>query len=338
MKQNQSRDSDDAKEQEGGAPDQGPAARPGSHRVIPASARQEDDATMLIGNREASGVANPRSARLKPGTARVPSLQQTEPQEFHSVPSRKGESVQPETEEVFVILPEDEETSALPVVETTVVEDQNWQGGPTTTEVLKEVPSDLAAAETTATVPIEDVPLVKANPLATGAVNLASVTAPTEAISSADVPGEEIKVIDEIANIASDLDNEEPLGESLSDGSKAPTALVGQFGADNGPAPRGRVRAVAWLTALAAAALVGVLFYPDLKNVYQELTGTGSPTVASNAGAKAHASTTAGTKPIEAPGGEETAESPDRIAFRSRIHLALRVGLRANEEKGVERE
>ncbi len=343
MNQNQSRDSDDVKRKRAGSPGDGPAARQGSRRDFPTprrqeSSRAEDDATMLISSQEVSGVVKPPSARLKPGSARVPSPQQTEPQEFHSLPARQGESAQPETEEVFVILPEDEETGALPVVETTVVEEQPWQGGPTTTEVLEDLPSDLTAAETTATVPIEDIPLVKANPLATGAVDLAEVQAQAEEAEAAAPPAEEIKVIDEIADIASDLDNEEPLGESLADGSKSPTGLVGPFGVEDGPAPSGGIRAVAWLTALAAAALVGVFFYPDLKKVYQELTGTGAPVVASNAGGKVHALTSAPAKPSDAPGGEETAESPDRLAFRSRIHLALRIGLGANPEKSVERE
>src|SRR2546426_7654469 len=53
-----------------------------------------------------------------------------------------GGAAPDETEEVLVILPEDD-NSQLPVVETVVVEDQAWDSGPTTTEVLKDVPADL---------------------------------------------------------------------------------------------------------------------------------------------------------------------------------------------------
>jgi hypothetical protein len=205
-------------------------------------------------------------------------------------------------------------------VETVMVEGQPWEGGPTTTEVLKEVPSN---------VPLEDVALKKTNPLSMPRPGAERASRP-DAEAEADLLGakqEEAGVIDEIADIAADLNRDEPIDAGL-DFPPSSAAKTEGIPRDRAPSGSGRIRFLAIAASLAAAALVGVFFWPDLKSVYDKYAGGGQR------------GAVAGGRPVQALGnpagtGQDPAgpEGASRSALRSRILLAMQVGLRAEAGK-----
>ncbi|MGH9362218.1 MAG: hypothetical protein ACRD2T_09890, partial [Thermoanaerobaculia bacterium] len=235
-----------------------------------------------------------------------------------------------DSDEVFVILPEDTDTANLPVVETAVVDDQSWEGGPTTTEVLKDLPADLAAAETSTTAALEDVPLMKINPLSTAAHNTVAI-ADADPAAAEGVGEEEIKVIDEIADIAADLEQEDaaraPRRVQVAAPLLAPSSAIDV--PTSPPAGSRRLRYVAALSSIAALILVGVFFLPELKGLYRKYIGGEVEVAGSTVGPKAHALT-----PPRPPvsGGAEGEVSP-REELRAKIQLAMRLGLRADAGK-----
>jgi hypothetical protein len=233
-----------------------------------------------------------------------------------------------DTEEVLVLLPDDGSES-LPVVETMVVEDRTWEAGPTTTDVLKDVPADLSPRSPT-NVSLEDVPLMKVNPvsLAEGKTEDLGSAGPTGSFKEGGKgEDEEIKVIDEIADIAADLDQEESLSEeprplNIPQAMNSPDGL----GEEQAPAGSRRIRLVALLSSIAAVILVGVFFYPDLELLYRRFTG------GENGGSVAHA----GGQPRT--GGESGRSGADsgamgREDLRTKVHLAMQIGLRADAGK-----
>jgi hypothetical protein len=223
-----------------------------------------------------------------------------------------------ETEELFVILPE-EESGQLPVVETMVVEEQPWESGPTATELLKDVPEDLSVADTS-TGALDDVPLRKTNPLSTGLVSDED-DGDTEDVGIA--RDDEIKVIEEIADIAADLESEEPPPESESepDEPRARVSPVVPAHEEQVAAPAGgnRKKFLILGSAIAALVLAGVFFHSDLERIFLKKSGgegTGSGTVA----------VTKVPVPVPVPVGP-------RDELRAKIHLAMQLGLRGEAGK-----
>jgi hypothetical protein len=222
-----------------------------------------------------------------------------------------------------VILPEEEaDVSQLPVVETVVVDDQPWESGPTTTEVLKDVPADLEAGDAPAspatTASLQAVPLVKSNPLGDSPPEEAAPPYALAGATGRHVTGksEEIKVIDEIADIAADLEHEEPLAEEATE---EVTSAASPDLASSAPAShRGRWIVVA--SSLAAVVLAGVFFYPDLEKLYWKAVGgtPGTPGVVQALGEH---------------GGSAAAVDEARNELRAKVELAFRVGLRAEAGK-----
>ena len=252
------------------------------------------------------------------------------------LPVRKpGDGSRDDTEEVFVIIPE-EGAGGLPVVETVEVEDQGWDAGPTTTEVLKEMPlsapqgaAGRAPGEPKGHVALEDVPLKKVNPMAEAEVPppAAPDGSPGSALEekAEKASDEEIKVIEEIAGLAADLDHEEPLGAGLDEAPER-ADLSDQDFSSIAEVRRGggKLRLIAAVSALAAVVVLGVYFWGDLASYFQ-----GGGEVAPVKTAAAAVATKSGTQtPVK---DEKTVA---REALRSKILLAVRVGLRA--EKGKE--
>jgi hypothetical protein len=247
-------------------------------------------------------------------------------------PTEMAQDDRDDTEEVFVIIPE-EGASQLPVVETVVVEEQPWEAGPTTTEVLKGMQVELAPEEP-ATVPIslKDVALRKVNPLAPEAPPPPSrETEPigdTEALAPQKSSEEEIKAIDEIADIAGELDHGDALHAGIDEPLPAASPLIEDLDPPEKAAPAGgRFRTITILTTVAALVLLGVFFYPDLSKL---IWGPGKGGVVSTHGSKTGTGVSGGSRPGE--GGKE-AKSRFREAFRSKVLLAMKVGLRTEAGK-----
>lgn len=245
-----------------------------------------------------------------------------------------GDVTRDDTEEVFVILPEENESGQLPVVETVVVENQPWETGSTglvTTDVIKGSQKEA---------PIEEVALKKTNPLTKPDGETEGLSHPdptTDVIASQGLDSEkgedELGVIDEIADIAADLHQEEPIDAGLDMASK-PADESAERGGERITAKGRRLKFVAFSCSVAALVLVGVLLYPSLEKYYTRITGGGE--VVSTSG-EAQALGTARPGPgggVEDPGhaGKEPGVV-SRNAFRSKILLAMQVGLRAEAGK-----
>ena len=233
------------------------------------------------------------------------------------------------TEEVFVILPEDSgEISSLPVVESEVIEEKSWEGtGPTTTDVLKNVPD----ASPQGSVALEDVALKKENPLAPPTDTATQQISPPEAASGAAgderaVEGE-IGAIDEIADLAADLERDEA---TLGSGPSLETAPTAEIDSHKSVPRRHGGRLFAAALALAAAG-AGVFFYPQIEEFILGFGGVGSSPTRGN---QAHA--VVQPKPKDAPDADKIAreaKATARTAFRTKVLLSMQVGLRAEAGK-----
>ncbi len=254
-----------------------------------------------------------------------PSTESVMTEMVEGLPSSKtGDVAREDTEEVFVILPE-EGPGQFPVVETVVVENQPWEAGPTTTEVLKEVPSN---------VPLEDVALKRTNPLSLSKTDTEHLDRPEtgggEEQDDLSLEKEEAGVIDEIADIAADLNRDEPMDAGIDLPRKAMAKTEG-MPRDRGAAGSRRIRFLALASSLAALVLVGIFFWPDLNAVYERYAGGGrtGPVAGGHHQVQALGSPHGGTG-TQDPTQEAQAA---RTALRSRILLAMQVGLRAEAGK-----
>ncbi len=221
-----------------------------------------------------------------------------------------------ETEELFVILPE-EESGQLPVVETMVVEEQPWESGPTATELLKDVPADLGDEETSTGPELMDVPLMKVNPLSTGVVS-GEDDGDTEVALARD---DEIKVIEEIADIAADLESEEPPPEPESEEPRQRVAPAARSHEEpiEAPVGRNRKKLIVVASSIAALVLAGAFFHADLEKIFLRKSG----------GEGTSSTTTAVTKVGPTP----TPAAGPREELRAKIHLAMQLGLRGEAGK-----
>lgn len=264
--------------------------------------------------------------------------------------ARTADISRDDTEEVFVILPEDAaETSQLPVVESEVVEERPWEASPSTTAVLKGMPqvtggtSPIAASAPTS---IEDVPLVKMNPMATAASETETVSPSGSdpitglvrtAESTLQKQGgeEELGAIEEIAGIA-DLDREEPIEENI-DGTTKLDLLPETEQSTTASGHKGSrvARILVAASALAALIIVGVFFSSDIGKLYFGFFGGGSPSD-SGSGAQAQALSPVApvpTIPVDPDAAAQEALASTRSDLRSKILLAVQVGLRAEAGK-----
>jgi hypothetical protein len=245
-------------------------------------------------------------------------------------PPKSGANGKDDTEEVFVILPEEGEGSQLPVVETVVVEEQPWDSNLVNTEVLKEVP----AAQGQASGSLEDVPLKKVNPLAGPEAEVPHKE--TESIGDSIEPeedtaqpeGEEIGAIDEIADLASELDREPELQGSETGIDQEPELHI----ADQ-PVQSHRVRTFALIGSLAAVIAVGVFFHTEIQGLIANLAG-GAVSTSGSGQAQALVDPSSGIAgPSLNPQDPTEEKARVRRELRSRILLAVDVGLRAEAGK-----
>ena len=247
-----------------------------------------------------------------------------------------------DTEEVFVILPEDDQDAvALPVVETQVVDDVGLDAGPSSTEVLRHSPTE-SGPSPASTQELASIPLKKSNPLRPGSteeIDVASVRkAETEVLEAQILAAnggkqgaadDEIRVIDEIADLASDIGSS---GGAKPDTAR-PTEAVDFPRAEesDAPAKSGRgARTLFLVGSLAALVAVGVFFQEDLLRVYEQYVGGGST---GNSGASAQAL----TQPSPASGGALASanEAESREHLQERVSLAFRIGLAVTPSAGT---
>jgi hypothetical protein len=246
-------------------------------------------------------------------------------------PWKAGTKSKDDTEEVFVILPEEGDGSQLPVVETVVVEEQHWDSNLVNTEVLKEVP----AAHGQASGSLEDVPLKKVNPLAgpeaegapkdTESIGPAMEQQEMDAAPTAE--GEEIGAIDEIADLASDLDRPPDLQEAETGGDQELDLHL----ADR-PVRTHRFRTIVLIGSLAAVVAVGAFFHAEIQGMISKLAGGAVATSASQAQALVDPSSGIAGPSLD-PQNPTEEKARVRRELRSRILLAVDVGLRAEAGK-----
>jgi len=240
-----------------------------------------------------------------------------------------------DAEEMFVILPEDgADTSQLPVVETVVVEDQGLgEMAPQITQIQEEIPPELNTDLPTEqpSIPLEQVGLKRTNPLMgedveedsqhTEIQGLSDSQLATSMVDPSDFDlemqsgGEDIGVMDEIADFTADLDGEGDMGMGMGMGmgdedsmGSLDDSMEDSF--ERSSSGSRTLRLLITTVAVATFALLGLFFYG-------KFTGGGDDGVAT-------ATANAGT------GGELEAS---RQALRQKIFLAVEVGLRAEAQR-----